>query len=196
MGILTPLLQTSRSNLASLSFTVLSFYCLADLIQSHIYDWGTLSGPSMHPTIPSRGSTSALISRRHRHGAGCAVGDIIEFSNPFKAGGKSAKRILGMPGDYVVFDAHVASSVGGVKGPWMGEEDQVGERGEPRMVQVPQGHVWVAGDNMSYSRDSRLFGALPMGLIRGKIEYTLESRIDWKSFRGDNLVMVPVEEVD
>lgn len=101
-----------------------------------------------------------------------------------------------MPGDYVVLDENVASSVGGTKGPWMMDEEMRRERTEPRMVQVPEGHVWVAGDNMSYSRDSRFFGPLPMGLIRGKLDYISESLIDWKSFRGDNMVPVPVEEVD
>lgn len=35
--------------------------------------------------------------------------------------------------------------------------------------QVPQGHVWVVGDNMPYSRDSRLFGPVPKALIKGKV---------------------------
>jgi inner membrane protease subunit 1 len=35
--------------------------------------------------------------------------------------------------------------------------------------QVPQGHVWVVGDNLPYSRDSRHFGPLPKALIKGKV---------------------------
>jgi len=37
------------------------------------------------------------------------------------------------------------------------------------MIQVPRGHCWVVGDNFDYSRDSRHFGPLPMGLIKGKV---------------------------
>lgn len=37
------------------------------------------------------------------------------------------------------------------------------------MLQVPKNHVWVTGDNLGWTRDSRHFGALPMGLIRGRV---------------------------
>ncbi|KAL6944552.1 hypothetical protein ACO0RG_001289 [Hanseniaspora osmophila] len=36
-------------------------------------------------------------------------------------------------------------------------------------VQVPKGHVWLTGDNLSYSVDSRTYNFVPMGLIKGKI---------------------------
>jgi len=36
-------------------------------------------------------------------------------------------------------------------------------------LQVPEGHCWVVGDNLPYSRDSRHFGPMPMALIRGKV---------------------------
>jgi inner membrane protease subunit 1 len=36
-------------------------------------------------------------------------------------------------------------------------------------IKVPTGYVWVVGDNLSNSEDSRQNGPLPLGLIRGKI---------------------------
>ena len=41
--------------------------------------------------------------------------------------------------------------------------------------QVPPGHCWVLGDNIPQSRDSRLFGPLPMALIRGKVVGRVDS---------------------
>lgn len=38
-----------------------------------------------------------------------------------------------------------------------------------RVVRVPEGHCWIAGDNLEWSRDSRLFGPLPLGLVRAKV---------------------------
>uniref|UniRef100_H0W4V0 Inner mitochondrial membrane peptidase subunit 1 n=1 Tax=Cavia porcellus TaxID=10141 RepID=H0W4V0_CAVPO len=34
---------------------------------------------------------------------------------------------------------------------------------------VPRGHVWLEGDNLQNSTDSRYYGPIPYGLIRGRI---------------------------
>lgn len=35
--------------------------------------------------------------------------------------------------------------------------------------QVPEGHVFLAGDNLPWSRDSRQWGPVPLGLVTGKV---------------------------
>lgn len=40
---------------------------------------------------------------------------------------------------------------------------------ESVFIKVPEGHCWVTGDNLSRSLDSRSYGVLPLGLIKGKI---------------------------
>lgn len=187
--------QTSGRPLVNGVFYLVSFWCTAELFQHHLYDWVGASGPSMYPTLPSH-STPAIINHRYRYGRGCKIGDIIQFSNPVFTNEMAAKRILGMPGDYVVIDEDRRASVGGAKGPWMGGEEIGKHREEPRMIQVPEGNVWVVGDNLAYSRDSRFFGPLPMGLIAGKLDYHVQKLFGWTSFRGDNLAAVPMEEVD
>jgi inner membrane protease subunit 1 len=42
-------------------------------------------------------------------------------------------------------------------------------KGEGKFVKVPKGHVWLAGDNMSNSTDSRMYGPVPIGIIKGKV---------------------------
>ena len=39
------------------------------------------------------------------------------------------------------------------------------------VVQVPDGHVWLQGDNLPNSTDSRHYGPVPLALIRGKVFY-------------------------
>ena len=46
--------------------------------------------------------------------------------------------------------------------------------------QVPQGHCWLVGDNLPASRDSRDFGPVPLGLIRGKAIAKTRSWFDFE----------------
>lgn len=57
----------------------------------------------MFPTLHIRGDC-LVISKRHRYGRGIAVGDIVVYKQPQFASMVSSKRVLGMPGDYVVVD--------------------------------------------------------------------------------------------
>jgi len=37
-----------------------------------------------------------------------------------------------------------------------------------RCLQVPQGHVWLQGDNILNSTDSRHYGPVPYALLKGR----------------------------
>jgi inner membrane protease subunit 1 len=62
-----------------------------------------------------------------------------------------AKRLLGMQGDSVTYVVDPKNS----------------DRSET--VVVPKGYVWIEGDNIYASRDSRQYGPVPYGLVEGKI---------------------------
>lgn len=70
-----------------------------------------------------------------------------------------------MPGDFVsvITNGREQSDTEAVdtEGKWARVKEQV--------VRVPEGHCWVAGDNLEWSRDSRLFGPLPLGLVKAKV---------------------------
>ncbi len=36
-------------------------------------------------------------------------------------------------------------------------------------VVVPEGHMWVQGDNLVLSRDSREYGPVPLALVKGRV---------------------------
>ncbi|KAF2501978.1 LexA/Signal peptidase, partial [Lophium mytilinum] len=118
----------------------------------YFYSIRTSTGESMYPTLAVRGDLW-ICSKRHRRGRNVKVGDIISFSHPVLSGLGGVKRVVGMPGDFVL------AGTPGVDG---GDEG-VG------MVQVPPGHCWVAGDNQTLSRDSRIIGPVPLALITGKL---------------------------
>lgn len=75
------------------------------------------------------------------------------------------KRVIGMPGDFVsvMSQGRGEGDVEAIdtEGKWASVKEQV--------IRVPEGHCWVAGDNLEWSRDSRLFGPLPLGLVKAKV---------------------------
>ncbi|KAJ0610820.1 putative signal peptidase I [Helianthus annuus] len=40
-------------------------------------------------------------------------------------------------------------------------------------TRVPEGHCWVEGDNSAFSSDSRTYGPIPLGLIRGRVTHVI-----------------------
>ncbi|KAG9231238.1 signal peptidase-like protein I [Amylocarpus encephaloides] len=142
-----------------LSYTT-RIYLTLHLIYTHLYTQALTHGASMLPTFSVYGD-SALISRYYRRGRDIHVGDMVTFDSVVKPGEKVIKRVLGMPGDYVLRDTPRRD--GGCGG---------------MMMQVPQGHCWVVGDNMPYSRDSRHFGPMPLALIKGKVLSKFQSWYD------------------
>ena len=58
-------------------------------------------GISMLPTIASEGDI-LWISKYYRRGRGLEIGDVVSFRSPIKPGVFAVKRIIGMPGDFVL----------------------------------------------------------------------------------------------
>ncbi|KAI9803186.1 MAG: hypothetical protein M1825_001977 [Sarcosagium campestre] len=104
-------------------------------------------GPSMLPTINVRDDW-VLLSKLYARGRGIQVGDIVSFYHPMFPGVGAVKRVVGMPGDFVLRDTPGSAS--------------------DLMIQVPKGHCWVLGDDMGSSRDSRIFGPVPLALVKGR----------------------------
>ena len=141
-------------------------------IVAHVFDayvggGGTTAGISMVPTIPAswRGSPFVVYSTLHRRGRGIKVGDVVIYKHPAFAHENGLKRVIGMPGDFVAVVTpprrHNDVEAVDIDDKWASVREQV--------IQVPEGHCWVAGDNLEWSRDSRVFGPLPLGLIKAKV---------------------------
>lgn len=87
------------------------FFCACTLIWEHMITVQLSEGPSMYPTFSPRGDY-LLTSRWHRHGRGIEVGDVVRFYHPSFLGVNGAKRVLGMPGDFVCKDPAFSTDVG------------------------------------------------------------------------------------
>lgn len=61
------------------------------------------AGPSMYPTLNVQGDW-VYISNFYRRGRNVKVGDVVSIKHPMFPGTRASKRILGMPGDFVLRD--------------------------------------------------------------------------------------------
>ena len=122
-------------------------------------------------------------------------GDVVVFTKPTDPEVTVLKRVVGIAGDIIeieprrgsentwdaesdeeVWAGHGGDVGGGSPGHVVkrrtdseGRPLRVRRKGEGQWVKVPKGHVWVQGDNFSNSTDSRSYGPVPIGCIKGKV---------------------------
>ena len=100
--------------------------------------------------------------------------DIATFVGiiPMNAGEHMVKRIIGMPGDHVVADGKGSLTVNGVE---LHENYLKPGRSASEVafdITVPEGYIWVMGDNRTNSQDSRYFGAIDASSVTGHAVFT------------------------
>lgn len=141
---------------------LLKMACTAHLVHEYVYEFNETRGESMLPTLLSHYEYVHAL-KKYRLGRGVEIGDCIVASKPSDPDYRVCKRITGMPGDIILIDPSSSSEL--INTP----VECVKNDGFNKYIKVPEGHVWVTGDNLCHSLDSRSYNVLPMGLIRGKI---------------------------
>ncbi|KAL5990001.1 hypothetical protein ACLOJK_010897 [Asimina triloba] len=131
------------------SWLVAKFLCFCHVTNHYLGSLALVYGPSMLPTINLTGDL-LLVERISPRIGNVSVGDIVLVRSPEDPKKTITKRITGMEGDTVSYAI----------------DPRVGDH--RKTVVVPKGHVFVQGDNIFASHDSRNFGAVPHALIRAK----------------------------
>ena len=94
-------------------------------------------------------------------------GDLVVFADP-RDGGRTIKRVVGLPGEaVVVLDGVLHVDGDPVAEPWVDPASVDGYYS--RTFRVPAGRVFVLGDNRGSSLDSRDYGALAADDLRGRV---------------------------
>ncbi|CAL0310711.1 unnamed protein product [Lupinus luteus] len=127
----------------------LKFLCWLHVTNNYLCSPTHVYGPSMLPTLNLAGDVILAEHLSPRIGK-VGHGDLVVVRSPLNPNRNLTKRIVGMEGDTVTFFD-----------PLRGDATQT--------VVVPKGHVWIQGDNIYASHDSRHFGPIPYGLIQGKV---------------------------
>lgn len=104
-------------------------------------------------------------------GTGIAVGDLVAVCSMRDASYEVCKRVIGLAGDTILIDPRSE-----VKDDhhlqWTANKNasqNKSSENEPKYIVVPPGHIWLTGDNMANSTDSRDYGPVPLGMIRGRV---------------------------
>lgn len=105
----------------------------------------------MLPTLGDSGELVIEDCLSYRLGRKPARGDLVVYRAPYMPSRLVCKRLIGLPGDVVCVDPT------GEKAP------------STEHVVIPEGHIWVSGDNAPASRDSRDYGPVPIKLIRSRL---------------------------
>ncbi|KAL8488962.1 hypothetical protein ACS0TY_025032 [Phlomoides rotata] len=123
--------------------------CLLHVTNVHLFSVVKLVGPSM---LPAFNNGNFVLSERITSRSGkVRSGDAVIIRSPEDPTKVVCKRVKGVEGDVVSYVVDPNKS------------------DEQKTVEVPKGHVWIEGDNINNSRDSRQFGAVPYALVESRI---------------------------
>ncbi|MFA5809636.1 MAG: signal peptidase I [Thermoleophilia bacterium] len=141
-------------------------FALAMFVQATVAKPYQIPSPSMYPTIQvfDRILANRLIYRFH----GVQHGDVIVFKPPVAIDPETpyVKRVAGLPGDTV--------EIRGGKTIVNGEEFVVAKAASPNYTRpaevVPEGMLFVLGDNRNESQDSHIWGYVPVDNVIGRAD--------------------------
>ncbi|MFU8890253.1 MAG: signal peptidase I [Anaerosomatales bacterium] len=135
-----------------------------------------VDGDSMLPGLQH--GDRVLVTRGYGEPMHGDVVHIEDFGPRDRVGRQLIKRVVAVPGDTV----RIESGRVILNGAWQELDADVlvsdSDRSDAEIV-VPEGHVYVLGDNRPVSLDSRFFGTVPLSAISGRLvfRYTPVTRI-------------------
>lgn len=97
--------------------------------------------------------------------SGISRGDVVVVEHPQREG-TVCKRVLGLPGDDIIVKKSQYSASHFRYG-----ADKASRAARKSLFTVPDGHVWLEGDNSANSLDSRSYGTVPAALIVGRVPF-------------------------
>ncbi|KAF8349899.1 peptidase S24/S26A/S26B/S26C [Amanita rubescens] len=132
------------------SLKLVNYVCLFHLMYQNVGRISTMDGLSMLPNLAETGEVVVEDCLTYKFWP-IQRGDLVTLKSPLDPSRIICKRVLGLPGDIVCVDP-------------------TGQLAPPtEHVIVPKGHIWIMGDNSTYSRDSREYGPVPISLVQARL---------------------------
>ena len=138
------------------------------LLYTALFHLSVVRGSSMSPSIHD--GDRILIDPLSYMLQGIQRGDIVVMQYPLDPSIDYIKRVVGLPGDEIVIeDGEVWVNGALLSEPYVESPDPFCSL----RTRVKPAHYFVLGDNRRRSCDSREFGQVPQGYVRGKVELCL-----------------------
>lgn len=134
-------------------------------IRYFIVELYLVDGPSMRPTLQS--AERLVVNKFIYRFRTPERGEILVFRYPRDPSRDFIKRVIAIPGDTIeIKDGRVYVNSTLMNEPYILSKT----RGDYPLATVPEGHIFVMGDNRNNSEDSRFadVGFVPYELIKGK----------------------------
>ena len=171
-------IRSARRTILEWGVVLIGALALALIVRAFLFQAFYIPSPSMEPTLSS--GDRILVNKVSYRLHDVNRGDLVVF-HPRPESGVGAddliKRVIALPGETVTIDGGRVLIDGGLliepylpvpdgtaafgMVPWCADETSAACR-------VPDGHVFVMGDNRGNSRDSRYFGPVPVDSIVGR----------------------------
>ncbi|WVO17853.1 signal peptidase I [Cryptococcus depauperatus] len=171
------------------------------LVSTTLVELRICKGFSMLPTLSENGDcvlvsplpywSSLPLSEKHKQ-HGPERGDVVVATSPMHPGQAVCKRVIGVEGDLIEIEPRRGGQrkwIDAVGNGYMVDlpEDHLGlegidvaqRSGQGQWVKVPKGHVWLVGDNLSNSTDSRKYGPVPIAMVKGKVLARIYPKPKW-----------------
>lgn len=141
-------------------------FALAQGIKTFVVQPFVIPTGSMEPTILI--GDRVLAEKVSYHFSEPEVGDIVVFDDPTGRHPQLIKRVIAVAGQTIDIDEGKVWIDGEpLSEPYIhGAVTDIGT--EPMPLTVPDGYVWLMGDNRPNSGDSRFLGAQPVDAIQGR----------------------------
>jgi signal peptidase I len=159
---------------------VLVGFVLAILLRSFLFEQFYVQGPSMEPTLhePSR----VVVEKVTGGARSVRRGDVVVFEYQTSEGRRDLiKRVIGVPGDLVeIRSCTVMVNSVPLDEPYVAQGPDCGT-GDLAEMEVPDGEIFVMGDNRAHSSDSREFGTVRISRVVGRAVLVVWPPSQWRA---------------
>jgi len=171
-------IRSARRTILEWGMVLIGALALALIVRAFLFQAFYIPSPSMEPTLSS--GDRILVNKVSYRLHDVNRGDLVVF-HPRPESGVGAddliKRVIALPGETVTTNGGRVLIDGGLLiEPYLPVPDGTAAFGmvpwcadqASAACRVPDGHVFVMGDNRGNSRDSRYFGPVPVDSIVGR----------------------------